>query len=639
MTETPKGTLESDRAAGSTAMAAIASALGVIACVVALIAGRNLQWNVVTYAAQPMHPPSYLVPTLFAAGLLVLLVLCALLAARRLSAGVLGSLALLWPLIGGVPLAISAAAGLSVPFAFSLLVILGCGAAAGRVGAHLPEPRPAKSGSRWALASLLLLVAVATVVHTLLQINFFEHFMLGHADFGHFTEELKNALAGRGLRSDSFPNTRLGWHFVPLLYGLVPGYALWPSPVYLMFVGALVVHLPALPVYACARRLSGSVLVGWLFGVAWLLLPSPSRLVYSNTYGFQWIYVAMPLIAAMAGAGLAGRWRSSLILAAVVLLLKETAAAATFGWGLYMLLFTPRRKSGAALAFVSVAYALLCIYVFIPHFAASGAYERMTLFGELGDSVTAVAGSLLTNPGLFFARLFRTQGLYFLLVLLAPMAMLPLGRWRVLVAALPSLGLILLLENTEWLSIKFWHQATVLPFLFLAAVATSAPVSQREGARPRFVSCIAGRRPRDGSLGLALALAAVFAAAWGQYFYGFSPVAKSFEVYADNEALHRPDPRMETVRQLRETFGRDKTVLATERLAAHFTDYARVYTGVRPMPADVVVIDRADRWDQTALSTMVQAFRSDPEYDVYGEFGSIVVFVRAPDAPPIELTD
>ena len=46
--------------------------------------------------------------------------------------------------------------------------------------------------------------------------------MLGHADFGHFTKELKNALAGRGLRSDSFENTRLGWHFVPLMYVFVP---------------------------------------------------------------------------------------------------------------------------------------------------------------------------------------------------------------------------------------------------------------------------------------------------------------------------------------------------------------------------------------------------------------------------------
>jgi len=687
MTESPKVARESGRATACKPVVVLAGALGLVSIAVALIAARNLQWNVVTYVSQPVRSPDYLVSTWYAALLVVLLAVSAFTAARRSSAGVGHALGLLWPLMGAAPLAIAASCGLSVPFSFSLLLILAYAAAAARVAANLPMRPPVKAGGRWAFTSLLLLIALATTVHTLLQINFFEHFMLGHADFGHFTEELKNALSGRGLRSDSFPNTRLGWHFVPLLYLLVPGYAVWPSPVYLMFVGALVVHLPALPVYACARRLSGSMLVGWLFGVAWLLLPSQSRLVYSNTYGFQWIYVAMPLLAAMIGAGLTGRWRLSIVLAGVVLLLKETAAAATFGWGIYILMFTKRRKSGATLAIASVAYAVLCVYVLIPHFAASSQYERMTLFGELGGSLTALGTSILTKPGLFFARLLRMQSLYFLLVLLVPMALLPIARWRLLVAAAPSLGLILLLDNAEWLSVKFWHQATVLPFLFLAAVAMLTPTSNGEGehagsagsdfgkvlmlfhvidvlARRRFLPSpldpgTEGGRPTrtnlprpllgkeesrkskapPGTLNLAFGVAVVSAAAWGHYFYGFSPLTKSYELYADNEAMHRSDPHMQTVERIRVAFGKDKAILATERLAAHFTDYKRVYTGSRPMPADVVVIDREDRWDKTDLPTAAQAFLADRRYDLFGEFGSIIVFTRAAAAPPIVLED
>lgn len=147
------------------------------------------------------------------------------------------------------------------------------------------------------------------------------------------------------------------------------------------------------------------------------------------------------------------------------------------------------------------------------------------------------------------------------------------------------------------------------------------------------------RNVPSGSLSLALAIAVVSAAAWGHYFYGFSPLTKSYEMYADNEAMHRPDPRLETVARIRATFARDKAILATERLAAHFTDYARVYTGNRPMPADVIVIDRDDRWDKTELRTAAEVFLDDPEYNLFGEFDSIIVFTRAADAPPIVVED
>jgi uncharacterized membrane protein len=281
-----------------------------------------------------------------------------------------------------------------------------------------------------AIASLAALIALFTVVHTRIQINFFDHFMMGHADVGHFTEELKNALAGRGLRSDSFDNTRLGWHFVPLLYVLVPGYVLWPSPVYLMACGAFVLHAAALPAYWLARRRTGSMLVGWLFGLAWILLPSVSRMIYSNTYGFAWLYCSVPILAALLAAAELRRWKACWIMVAVLLLCRETNAAATFGFGVYLALFSSRRRAGIVVALVSIGYAWLCAAVFIPHFAAAGRYERLDLFGELGNSLGSLAASAFTKPDVFFARLVRPQSLNLVLLLLTTMFFLPVRGWR-----------------------------------------------------------------------------------------------------------------------------------------------------------------------------------------------------------------
>lgn len=629
----PRG--QSSIARGITAVAGLFGAVSFIAALVAL---QPYQLHVVRYETVSDPSGRYLPASVFAGFLIVGLIVLAWWSARaQRTPGAYVRFALaLAPLSLAAPTAVYILLDRPPPFGWSYLIILGAGWAAYRAALLLPSFNARAWVHGWAVVTLLVLIVALTVIHTRIQINLFDHFMLGHADFGHFTEELKNALAGRGLRSDSFPHTRLGWHFVPLLYLLVPGYALWPSPVYLMVCSALFVHLPALPIYFLARWRSGSVLVGWLFALAWLLLPSQSRQVYSNTYGFQWVYVAMPLIVVMLSAGIAERWRTSLVITAVCLLCKETIAAATFGWGVCLAIFTRRRSTGAAIAVGSLFYVTLCVSVFIPYFADGGGYQRMTLFGELGHSFTELLQAPFTQPELFFDRLTRQEGFHFVAMLLVSMGCLPLVGWRVALAVVPSLILLLLLDNAQWLSIKFWHQATILPVLFVAGVTALLP----SGDPDRASDWLGGKRARtDASRArrnLGFALAAISCAAWSHYFYGFSPISKRFGPYANNAALHEPDPRLEVVQQLRVAFPRTKTVLATERLAAHFTDYRRIYTGGRVEPVDLIVIDRNDRWDMSGLVERAGEFASNPDYRLYGEFDGIVVIERRPDAPPVE---
>ena len=112
----------------------------------------------------------------------------------------------------------------------------------------------------------------------------------------------------------------------------------------------------------------------------------------------------------------------------------------------------------------------------------------------------------------------------------------------------------------------------------------------------------------------------------GHYLYGFSPLSKAFSVYANAPRLHSPDPRMEVVTRLRSMIPKQATIHATERLAAHFTDYRRLYTGSNRHSADFVLIDRSDNWDASGLPAQASRFAADQYYELYGEYGSIVVF-------------
>ena len=136
-----------------------------------------------------------------------------------------------------------------------------------------------------------------------------------------------------------------------------------------------------------------------------------------------------------------------------------------------------------------------------------------------------------------------------------------------------------------------------------------------------------------------MAAAALVCAGWGHYFYGFSPISKPYEPIANAAFLHTPDPRMETVRHLRSQIPKDRTVLASERLAAHFTDYKRLYTGGRTHAADFVIVDRGDTWDTSGLAGEVARFADDPNYRLYGEYGSLIVFARVEEAPAVPLDD
>lgn len=497
--------------------------------------------------------------------------------------------------------------------------------------AELRSESQVNKGAYWAgVFAILAAVAALTFVHVRIQQNFFNHFMFGHADIGHFTEELKNALAGRGLRSDSFDNTRLGWHFVPLMYVLVPGYAIWPSITYLMTLGPLVLHLTALPVYWFVHRRAESVLVAMLCALAWLLLPSLSRLVYSNTYGFAWLYTSVPVLALLLGAALMHRWKLCWAMVAVLLLSRETNTAITLGLGLYIALFTPRKRAGAAVMAVSVAYALLCAAVIIPYFAKAGRYERLDIFGDLGGSVGELAVSAFTKPGLFFGRLARAEGIQFLLLLLATTFFLPARGWRLSIAAAPSMLVLLLFENSEWISIKFWHHALILPVLFFGGLSTLT-ASGRQVRDPVGGTTVGSRR----NMGLALAL--LISAAWGHFFFGFSPLSKAYEPYARDAFLQNPDARLAFVEKLRGQIPRDKTILASERLAAHFTDYKRVYTGGRIRPADYIIIDLTDQWDTSGLRDKAAEWANSGEYEQLASERPIVVLARKPDAPAVEL--
>lgn len=468
---------------------------------------------------------------------------------------------------------------------------------------------------------LVATILLSTTWHTWTQVRLWQHFSFGYADIGLFITELEHCLPWKDVGPARFASTRMGYHCIPMFYALAPLYAVFRSPVFLMVVAAATLNVAAWPFAQLARQRSGSAWVGLAVGLAWLLLPSVSRLPYTNTYGFQSIDLAVPWLAWMLCLWFSGRPRLSHLCLVGAMLCEETVCGVALGWGCYLIAFEKRRRTGLIIALASIVYLFLCTEIIIPAFDPGGRYTRLDLFGDVS------AATLIE-------RLSRPKAVWFTATLVVPMTVLMWRQWRLLSACLPTLILVLLLSNADYLSIKYWHQASILPVMF--AAATLGVVSNHPGRLPDSSSRANGRRNR---LRTAISSAALLTGTLlAHQWLGFSPLAHAVRPMNADPKFAVPDPRIAVVRSVYRDFDPATThVIATERLAMHFTRYRTVrstpdmdFATLAPGRV-ILIVDRSDHHDRTVRAGRMNDWLDAAQqngFTIWQEAGPVIILQR-----------
>lgn len=507
-------------------------------------------------------------------------------------------------------------AGVAPGYFSSALMVVCVGWSVGLLAMAIQLPEEARRFDALAWAMLILAIAASTIWHTFEQIDQWRLLRFGYADIGHFVTELENAVR-LGHEPNPFLETRMGYHAIFFFYLLAPFYAVWRSPMLLMLVAPLALNVASIAFFQLAKQRSGSNLIALLVGLSWLALPSLSRLPYANTYGFQSIYLAVPWLAFAFSFGLRERWRASYICLAVAVLCEETVCGVAVGWGMYLLLFSDRRRAGIAIMGIAVAYLLLCTTLIIPHFASAGTYTRLHLFGDAG------IGDLLS-------RLVRPRAWEYMTALLAPLIVWLLPRWRMLMVIAPTLALVLVMQGEDWLGIKYWHQSSMLPALFAAAVmGVTCNASAKAADGP-------GRRTVGRTIGL-LVTVVLFHQLWG-----YAPPTQAYRAVPRE---HRDDPRLQVVERIRSHFPPpDHSVIATERLAMHLWDYRGITTCEVMRDnydmlnrATLLVLDPSDAWNPMIrdgnIGEIVDAARARGFRPAFTDQGILVLARPSQDLP------
>jgi len=492
-----------------------------------------------------------------------------------------------------------------------LSVLLAAGTVAGLVHRWVAETtKPTRSNDamrndhdsqalRWWLdvpfLVLCALIVVLTLLHTWMQFRLYRGLQYGGPDIALFAEMLTNATRGRGLYCEAFGHHYFGEHISPMLYVLVPIWWIAPRIELLMLLGALVPLSSAVPLYGLVRVRGGSRLIAGAMGLAFLLYPSIGRVIYGASYGFHVIFFAIPLLLWAFYLFERRRFGWMLVTMAAALACKENVAIVLGAFGLWVFLSDRRRRWGFILLLGCLGYFLLCTQWLVPLFNAQGDYSKYYLYEGIGGSPVGIVRGLFSEPGRVIERLlsWRTGG--FVLALLVPVGLVAL-RSSVILVAVPTLLFIGLMDNADFASIRFWHQSSILPVIWLAVVFALTKVRTR---------------PRSGTVTYVLVCAFLT-----HLVLGFSPITRNWSALRD--AI--PD-RGVLVDHVRGMIPESDTVAATPRFASHFYRHERIVGWPRweeePYPT-WIVLDAGDsflaRGERNVVHALILRLRGDERF-------------------------
>lgn len=268
-------------------------------------------------------------------------------------------------------------------------------------------------------------------------------------------------------------------HISPIYYLLLPGYYLFPDPAYLQFAQALVLASGVIPLYLLAKHfeLSNKLTVAVCF--AYCFFPS---LIGGCFYDIHENCFLTPLILWLFYFYEKRRFPGMYIFAALTLLVKEDAAIFVACIALYMLVCRKEWKHGALLFAVSI------LWFGVTSFLLSRSGEGGFLAWRYGDylidgngGIVDIVRNIFLNPAYMFSQIFKQDKIVFLLLMLLPVACLPLLNKKLsqLVLLIP-LVLINVLPNYEYqYSIHFQYTFGAIALLFFLAVSNLAQLAPR----------------------------------------------------------------------------------------------------------------------------------------------------------------
>lgn len=270
-------------------------------------------------------------------------------------------------------------------------------------------------------------------------------------------------------------------HFSPFFYLLLPGYLLFPSPVYLCVTQALFVGAGAFAVYGIAKELGFSAKVTALLSALYLLFPSVPFGLYYDFHENKFLTVCLLFTLYFL---LKRRFVPFYVCALLVCSIKEDAAIYLVAVALFMLFHEKLIGHGTVTLLLSLGYFVFALTMI----QVCGATESMEFGYRYSDFVlngTVSFGTILQtalfNFGKTVSLMFTAEKVTFLLWMFLPVLFTPFVNRRVSVFLLfvPMLFVNLMSSWPYQHDVEFQYTYGVAAMVLFAAMLALRTLSPK----------------------------------------------------------------------------------------------------------------------------------------------------------------
>jgi uncharacterized membrane protein len=264
-----------------------------------------------------------------------------------------------------------------------------------------------------------------------------------------------------------------GVHTEPILYAVLPLYALVPRTETLLAVQSFLLAGTAVPLYLLGRRWLGPTVTAFSVVVAYLAHPAVHG---PNFYDFHFLTLS-PFFVAWAAYFFFTRSNKLLALSVFgAMLCREDVA---LGLGLVasgLVALRVRPKAAAVVALTSFTWFVVVKFWWMERFnvdSFSSYYAPLIRKGDEG--FTGVLRTLVTNPLYAVSTFLTPEKLLLALQLLVPFAALPVRQWKTLPLLLPGLVVVgLAASDASIVRVQFHYSCHFLPYLAIASLVALA---------------------------------------------------------------------------------------------------------------------------------------------------------------------
>lgn len=282
---------------------------------------------------------------------------------------------------------------------------------------------------------------------------------------------LWNSVHGNMLYYPFLEQPIFGAHLYLIIFLLLPVYAVFQSPLTILFLQSIFLGLAAFPLYLLARsRLNQTFSLA--IAAAYLLYPS---LGYINLFEAHFeIYEIFFLFFALYYFEKENFKRFSIFLL-LALFCKENVSLAVLMLGIYAFV-RKRPKKWVLFPFLTgVAWFLLSVKLIIPHFAKDaklyqGGFMFSHYYKHLGNNLFQMAKTVILHPVSIACFAFTPRKISYILQLFMPVGFLGLFSPLTLLPTIPVFMQNLLSAAQTHSSIDFHYVALLIPFIFFSVI-------------------------------------------------------------------------------------------------------------------------------------------------------------------------